>query len=162
MAINIGMIPLAVYQGLFSSNFPQIREYMIQSVLNVYFRMILHYCRCRQIWLTHWDRVTHICVSDLTIIGSDNGLSPGRRQAIIWTNAELLLNGPLGTTFNEILIAILTFVFKKMCLKVSSAKWRPFCLDLNVLLCHHRSVQEVLVVFIPLLFNFTEICALWE
>ena len=37
--------------------------------------------------LTHWDRVTHICISNHTIIGSDNGLSPGRRQAIIWTNA---------------------------------------------------------------------------
>ena len=32
--------------------------------------------------LTHWGRVTHICVSKLTIIGSDNGLSPGGRQAI--------------------------------------------------------------------------------
>ena len=32
-------------------------------------------------------RVTHICVSNLIFIGSDNGLSPGRRQAIIWTNA---------------------------------------------------------------------------
>ena len=44
--------------------------------------------------LTHWDRVTHICVGKLTIIGSDNGLSPGRRQAIIWTNAGILLIGP--------------------------------------------------------------------
>ena len=26
--------------------------------------------------LTHWGRVTHTCVSTLTIIGSDNGLSP--------------------------------------------------------------------------------------
>ena len=33
--------------------------------------------------LTHWTRVTHICVSKITIISSDNGLSPGRRQAII-------------------------------------------------------------------------------
>ena len=33
--------------------------------------------------LTHWGWVTHICVGKLTIIGSDNGLSPGRRQAII-------------------------------------------------------------------------------
>ena len=49
--------------------------------------------------LTHWGRVTHICVSKLTIIGSDNGLSPGRRQAIIWTNAGILLIGPLGTNF---------------------------------------------------------------
>ena len=85
------------------------------------------------ILLTHWGRVTHICVGKLTIIGSDNGLSPGRRQAIIWTNAGILLIGPLGTNFSEILIEILTFSFKKMRLKVSSAKWRLFCLGLNVL-----------------------------
>ena len=83
--------------------------------------------------LTHWGQVTHICVGNLTIIGSDNGLSPGRRQAIIWTSAEILLIGPLGSNFSEILIEILTFSFKKMCLKVLSAKWRPFCLGLNVL-----------------------------
>ena len=145
--------------------------------------------------LTHWGRVTHICVGNLTIIDPDNGLSPGRRQAIIWTNAGLLLIGPLGTNFNEILthwgrdkmdaisqttfsnpfssmkmhelrlrfhwslfatshylnqwwlvcwriyaslglnelIEILTFSFKKMRLKVSSAKRRPFCLSLNLL-----------------------------
>ena len=53
--------------------------------------------------LTHWGRVTHICVSKLTIIGSDNGLSPGRRQAIIWTNAGILLIRTLGTNFSEIL-----------------------------------------------------------
>ena len=83
--------------------------------------------------LTHWGRVTHICVSKLTIIGSDNGLSPGRRQAIIWANAGILSIGPLGTNLNEILIEIHPFPFKKMRLKISSAKWRPFCLGLNVL-----------------------------
>ena len=46
--------------------------------------------------LTHWGRVTHICVGKLTIIGSDNGLLPDRHQAIIWTNAGILLIGPLG------------------------------------------------------------------
>ena len=61
-------------------------------------------------------------------------LSPDRRQAIIWTNAGLLLIEPLGTTFSEILIELLTFSFKKMRSKVSSAKWRPFCLSLNVLI----------------------------
>ena len=84
--------------------------------------------------LTHWSRVTHICVSKLTIIGSDNGLSPDWRQAIILTNTGLLLIGPLGTNFSEILIKILTFSFKKMRLKVSSAKRRSFCLGLNVLM----------------------------
>ena len=83
--------------------------------------------------LTHWGRVTHICISKLTIIGSDNGLSPSRRQAIIWTNAGILLIESLGTNFSEILIGIQTFSLKKMHLKISSGKWRPFCLSLNVL-----------------------------
>ena len=84
-------------------------------------------------WLSHWGRVTHICVSKLIIIVSDNGLSPERRQAIIWTNAGILLIGPLGTNFNEILIAIHIFWFKKIHFKMSSGKRRPFCLGLNVL-----------------------------
>ena len=86
--------------------------------------------------------MTHICVGNLTIIGSDNGLSPGRRQAIIWTNAGILLRRPLGTNFSEFLVEILIFSFKKMRLKVSSAKRRPFCLGLNVLtvkVCAWRS-----------------------
>ena len=61
--------------------------------------------------------MTHICVGELTSIGSDNGLSPGRRQAIIWTNDFILLIGPLETNFNEILIGIYIFSFKKMHLK---------------------------------------------
>ena len=65
------------------------------------------------------------------IIGSDNGLSPDRRQATIWTSAGILLIGPLGTNFSEILIGIQTFSFKKLHLKTSSAKWRLFCLGLN-------------------------------
>ena len=48
------------------------------------------------------------------IIGSDNDLSPGRRQAIIWTNAGILLIGPLGTNFNDILSEVHTFSFKKI------------------------------------------------
>ena len=48
-----------------------------------------------QCWLTHWSRVMHICASKIISIGSDNGLSPGRRQAIIWTNAGILLIGSL-------------------------------------------------------------------
>ena len=76
--------------------------------------------------LNHWGRVAHICVSKLTIIGSDNGLSPGRRQAIIWTNAGILLIRILGTNFSEIPGKINSFSFKKMHLKMSSAKGRLF------------------------------------
>ena len=85
--------------------------------------------------LTHWGQVTHICVGNLTITGSDNGLSPGRRQAIIWTSAGILSIGPKGTNFSEILIGNKTFLFKKMHLKMSSAKRRPFCFGLRVLRC---------------------------
>ena len=77
--------------------------------------------------------MTHTCVGKLSSIGSDNGLSPGRRQAIMWTNAGILLIGPLGTNFSEILIGIQLFSIKEMQLKMSSAKWRPFCLGLNEL-----------------------------
>ena len=68
-----------------------------------------------------------------TTIGSNNGLSPGRRQAIIWTSAGILLTEPLGTNFSEIWIKIQIFSFKKMHLKMSSAKWHQFHLCLNVL-----------------------------
>ena len=97
---------------------------------------------CKNLWsleamrfgvLTHWGWVSHICVSELTIIGSDNGLSPGQRQAIMWTNAEILLIGPWGTNFSEISIEIYTFSFKKMHLKMLFGKWRPFCCSINVL-----------------------------
>ena len=78
-------------------------------------------------------RVTYICVSKLTIIGSDHGLSTGRRQAIIWTNAGILLIRPTETKVTEILIEIFhIFSFKKIHLKMLSGKWRPFCLGPNV------------------------------
>ena len=75
----------------------------------------------------------HIYVGNLIIIGSDNGLLPGQCQAIIWTNAGILLIRTLGTNVNEIFINIHTFLFKKKHLKMLSGKWRPFCRGLNVL-----------------------------
>ena len=58
--------------------------------------------------------MTHRCVGNLTIIGSDNGLSPDRRQAIIWNIDGILSIGPLGTNPSEISIGIKIFSFKKM------------------------------------------------
>ena len=92
--------------------------------------------------LTHWGWVTNICVGNLTIIGSDNGLSPGRRQAIIWTNDGILLIGPFRTNFSEILIGIHTFSSRNMHMKMSSAKCLPFFLSLNVL-------NQQLMLFVP-------------
>ena len=57
--------------------------------------------------------MTHICVGNLTVIG----LSPGRRQAIIWTNDGILLIRTLGTNFSEILIKIQNFSFKRNIIK---------------------------------------------
>ena len=117
-------------------------------VNHVYIYIFVNVWTCKKVWdiiwelippLTHWGRATLTCVGNLNIIGSDNGLSPGRRQAIFWTNAGILLIGPWGTNFSEILIGIQTFSLKKMHLKMASAKWRPFCLGLNVLT--HRGLM---------------------
>ena len=80
--------------------------------------------------LSHWGRVTHICVSKLTINDSDNGLSPGRRQAIIWTNVGILLIGSLGTNLNEILnlnsyIFIQENPFENVVWKIAAKSSRP-------------------------------------
>ena len=121
-------------------------EYVVHSVkvngANMLFVMIFYYRGYAAIPisfnttvpLTHWSRATHICVGELTIIGSDNGLSPGRRQAIIWTNAGILFIRTLGTNFSEILGEIHSFSFSKMQLKMSSAKWRLFGRGLNELI----------------------------
>ena len=90
----------------------------------------LYYCYSnRRLWfldmLTHWGRVTHICVGKQTIISSNQ------------TNAGILLIERFGTNFSEISIAIQIFSFKKMHVKMSSAKWHLFCLGLNVLTCVH-------------------------
>ena len=84
---------------------------------------------------------TYISISKLTIIGLDNGLSPGRHQAIIWSNAGILFIRPSrkGINFSEILIAIGTFSFKKMHLKMLSGKSWPQCV--NTQFCFFLKVQ---------------------
>ena len=75
--------------------------------------------------MTHWGRVMHMCII--------NGLLRNWCRAIIWTNAGILLIGPLAINISEILIEVQTFLFKKMDFKLSSAKWQAFCLGVNVL-----------------------------
>ena len=84
--------------------------HMISEILKLSFKKIhlkmlsakcLPFCSGLHV-LTHWGWVTHICVGNLTIFGSDNGMSPGRRQAIIWTNAGILLIQRLGTNLKII------------------------------------------------------------
>ena len=92
-------------------------------------------------FLTHWSRVTHICISKLTTIGLDSGLLPGWLQVIIWTNAGILLNWTLWTNFGGTLGKIHIFSLKKNTFE--NVKWEQFCLGLNVLmliwtLCHNE------------------------
>ena len=103
------------------------------SLHRLYDRVCFYHKQHRK-YDSNFNQVMHICVSNLTITGPDNGLLPSRHQAIIWTNAGILLIRYLGANFNEILIEIHTFSFKKIHLKMASEKWRPFCLGLNVLI----------------------------
>ena len=98
--------------------------------------------------LTHWGRVTRICVIKLTIIGSDNGLSPGQRQAIIWINDGMLLIWPLRTQFSEILIKIHIFSFMKMLLKMSFGKKGDH-------FSRHQCVNSMLLSLVSILFWHT-------
>ena len=129
------------YRGIITSTaidkiFLKVIASRIDSYLNTLNRWFINQCGFKKdnctgdnlFILTNWGRETHICVGNLTIIGSDNGLSPGRRQDIIGTNVGILLIGTVGTKFSEILIEKYIFSFKKMHFKVSSGKWRPLCL----------------------------------
>ena len=75
-----------------------------------------------------------MCVSKLTIISSDVGLSTSRCQAISWTNVRILWIRTLEKYFSEILSKIHTFSITKMHLKMSSAKWWQFWFGLNVVI----------------------------
>ena len=86
------------------------------------FKSIFNSLRLIKVLLTHWGQVMHVCINNLTIICSHSGGSPGRCQAIIWTNARILLIGPVGINFSEVSIEIQIFSFKKIHLRVSSAK----------------------------------------
>ena len=80
--------------------------------------------------LTHWGRVTHICVGNLPIIGSDNGLSPDRRQAIIWTNAGI--RNKFQWNFNQNYnIFIQENAFENVVWKTAAILSRPQCVKLT-------------------------------
>ena len=93
----------------------------------------------RHVSLTHSGRVTHICVSKLTIIGSDNGLSPRWHQAIIWTNAAILSIRPKGTYFSEILIWNSEVFIQELALK---------CLIMAAILSRPQCVKACIINYI--------------
>ena len=92
--------------------------------------------------------MTHICVSTLITNGSDNGLSPGRHQARICTNSGSNVNRTLRNKLQWNFDRIHTFSFKKMHLKMSSGKWRPFCVGFSALKYisyGHKTIQYWIV-----------------
>ena len=103
--------------------FPTVQRFLSFGIDKLLHPMFYEGCDYLSILgLSHWGRVTPICVFNPTIIGSDNGLSPGRRQAIICTSAGILSIGPLGRNFGEHSIKIHISSLKKMHLKMSSGK----------------------------------------
>ena len=91
------------------------------------------------------DAYMRICVSKLAIIGSDDGLSPSRRKAIINTSAGISLILTLGPIFSEMLSEIYTFSFKKMHLKMSSADGRQPNTTLNADLLTIKHLRASLI-----------------
>ena len=76
--------------------------------------------------------MTHICVIKVTIIGSDNGSSPGRRQAIIWTKCWDTVNRTLGNKLQwnlnrNLYIFIQENAFENVVWKMAAIMSRPQC-----------------------------------
>ena len=109
--------------------------------------------------------MTPICVSELTIIGSDNDLSPGRGQ-VIWTNAGISLTGAIqGIHFGEIVIEIRAFVIKKngfqnVVRKMAVILSRPQCVNDILLFLTQRVLRSYCTV--PLLWNMMTSQTWWS
>ena len=145
------LVQVVVTYCLFSVQWLHTEEHISINYLSKYKTYILQKrdLKCRLQNISHFSGLSVLCDNTIriiylieaewrihapvNIIASDNSFSPGRHQAIIWTKAVILLIGPLGTNFGEILIEIHTFSFKEIALKMSSGKWLPFYLGLNVL-----------------------------
>ena len=128
-------------------NFKRLQGWLVSTMIKstISFTFTCH-CKFRSICklsvLTHFDvsvplkcdiciylctLAPHICVREL-------GQHWFREWLVAWSAPShylnrwwLIVNWPLGTNFSEIRIKIHNFSFMKMNLKVSSAKWRPFC-----------------------------------
>ena len=57
----------------------------------------------RKVTMLHPFSLT-TCNYSIRGLPSDNGLLPDWRQAVIWTNAGILLTGPIETNYSEILL----------------------------------------------------------
>ena len=144
--VTISWVPWHLHEGDFAGRGQDITEIYVKATLlkitsispwDKWVKMYVHI-----VCLTYPPLVPHICASD-------NGLSPVRCQAITWTNAGLLSIGLMWTDFNEIWIWILSFSFKKMHLKLSSARMaailsRGRCVKIIITSQHLTGVSELI------------------
>ena len=90
--------------------------------------------------------MAHICVNKLDVIGSSNGLSPVRRQAVVWINDDLLLIGPLEIIFGEIAIKITSTFIQEDAFENVVCETGLFCFGLIVFqACKFTALYGVLV-----------------
>ena len=92
-----------------------------------------------EMYSNHWGRVTHISVNNITNIGSNDGLSSGRHQAIIWTKFGILLIGPLGTNFSTILIEIYTLSSNESAF--GNVLWKMASILVSASMCWGRNLS---------------------
>ena len=99
--------------------------------------------------LTNWVRVAYICVSGLTMFGSDNGLSP------IWTNAGIMLIGPWGQTSVKSQAQFIHFYSRKCiwkcCLRMAVILSWPQCV--NFIYLRIMSIVLMWTNYLSLKFN---------
>ena len=141
-----------------------ILNYLSRKLSWMWKRGIVQWC------LSHWGVMTYICISKITTIGTDVGLSPGLHQTIIWTNAGILI-GPLGTNFSETVISTHTFSSKKMHLKnavykMASISSRTQCVKANIFYDSSQGLEIWLMDFLPQTYWFPMIwrfrCTIWS
>ena len=129
-ALNMVMV---IFYGMVCKVIPMIlKTKYSRRARSLWWLLMPWQCKSTMV-LTHWGQEIHIRISKQSIIGSDNGLSPGQHQASIRTNPVILSIGHIGTHFNEISIEIHIFSFKKLHFQMSR-KWQPFCLGLKGLI----------------------------
>ena len=117
--------------------------------------------------LTPWGRVTHICVGKLTIIGSDNGLSPGWRLAIICTKycniVNLTLRNKLQWNFNRNWnIFIQENVFENIVCEMASIMCRPQCVNILTPSLQESDLPKVVWHLLSSPSPLAPICQTWS
>ena len=109
----------------------------------------MHMCSTRGDELTHWGRVTHICVSKLIVIGSDNGLSPGWPRHYLnqcWNIVNWTLGNKLQWNFNRNYSSFIQEnVFESAVCDTAAILSRPQCVNQYSACCFHIQCSAIIM-----------------